>query len=75
MSTRRRDRDEEPVTVTAYPDGPLIVRGDVRVIGEDGEQLPRDRATLALCRCGMSSRAPLCDGTHKVAARRRLRAD
>jgi len=70
-SMRRRDRSDEPVTVTAYPDGPLIVRGDVRVVDEDGAPVPRDRATVALCRCGMSSRAPLCDGTHKVAPRRR----
>jgi hypothetical protein len=72
---RRSDQGGEPVTVTAYPDGPLIVRGDVRVVDEDGEPVPRDRATMALCRCGMSSRAPLCDGTHKVTARRRPRAE
>ncbi len=74
-SMSRRRQGEVSVTVTAYPDGPLIVRGDVEVVGEDGEPVPRDRATLALCRCGMSSRAPLCDGTHKVAARRRPRVD
>jgi hypothetical protein len=74
MSSARSRMSDEPVTVTAYPDGPLIVRGDVRIVGEDGEPVPRERATVALCRCGMSSRAPLCDGTHKVTARRRPRA-
>lgn len=51
-------------------DGPLLVRGPVRVLGPDGEEVPRSRATVAVCRCGLTGRAPWCDGSHKVAARR-----
>ncbi|WP_461023669.1 CDGSH iron-sulfur domain-containing protein [Thalassiella azotivora] len=63
------------MTVTAYPDGPLVVRGGAEVVGEDGRPVGRPRASVALCRCGMSGRAPLCDGSHQVAARARRRRD
>ncbi|MDQ3028747.1 MAG: CDGSH iron-sulfur domain-containing protein [Actinomycetota bacterium] len=64
---------EEPVTVTAYPDGPLILRGSATIRGEDGQELVRTRPTVALCRCGLTSRPPLCDGSHKLTAGRRRR--
>jgi CDGSH-type Zn-finger protein len=65
-----RDREEfagigEP-TVVACPDGPLLVRGDVRLVDADGNTIPRHRRTLALCRCGASNVKPFCDGTHKL---------
>ena len=53
-------------TVRAYPDGPLIVRGDVTILGPDGAPVPRRRATVALCRCGASTIKPFCDGSHKA---------
>ncbi|GAB2476627.1 hypothetical protein GCM10027063_17080 [Promicromonospora xylanilytica] len=56
----------EEVTVTACPDGPLLVRGPAEILGPDGEPVPRTRATVALCRCGGTAIAPWCDGTHKV---------
>jgi CDGSH-type Zn-finger protein len=61
-SGSRRD-----AAVTPYPDGPLLVRGDVDIIGPDGTVLPRRRRTIALCRCGMSALKPFCDGSHKAA--------
>lgn len=73
VPVRRLDVREEPVTITAYPDGPLILRGPATVLGEDGQELLRERPTVALCRCGMTSRPPLCDGSHKLAAGRRRR--
>lgn len=57
---------EERVTVTAYPDGPILVRGGVDLLTPDGEPIPRTRRTVALCRCGLSSIKPFCDGTHKA---------
>ena len=56
---------EEP-TITAYPDGPLLVRGDVGIVDAAGHPLERNRRTVALCRCGVSSIKPLCDGSHKA---------
>jgi len=54
------------VSITAYTDGPLIVRGDVEILDSSGAPVERDRRTVALCRCGVSSIKPFCDGTHKA---------
>ncbi|KHK98741.1 iron-binding protein [Microbacterium mangrovi] len=53
-------------TISPYPDGPLIVRGDVELVTADGTPIAARRRTVALCRCGMSTIKPFCDGTHKV---------
>ena len=58
---------EPNVTITTYEDGPLIVRGEFVVLTQDGEEIDAGRRTVALCRCGLSSRKPFCDGTHKAA--------
>ena len=52
-------------TITPYRDGPLIVRGDFRLVDQDGQEIDPGRRTVALCRCGRSSIKPFCDGTHK----------
>jgi CDGSH-type Zn-finger protein len=54
-------------TLTPYPDGPLLLRGEVDLVTADGEPIPRSRRTVALCRCGLSTIKPFCDGTHKAA--------
>ncbi|QIK64859.1 CDGSH iron-sulfur domain-containing protein [Leucobacter viscericola] len=58
--------DETPI-ITPYPDGPIVVRGEVELRAADGTPIPRKRRTVALCRCGLSSIKPFCDGTHKAA--------
>ncbi|HEX8497404.1 MAG TPA: CDGSH iron-sulfur domain-containing protein [Actinomycetales bacterium] len=60
--------ENAPVRVTVCEDGPFIVRGPVEIVDEQGQPVDRRRATVALCRCGLSGRAPWCDGSHKVAA-------
>jgi CDGSH-type Zn-finger protein len=57
---------EPPVEIVACPNGPLLVRGDVRIRTPDGAEVPRNRRTVALCRCGKSTIKPYCDGTHKL---------
>ena len=64
------DRDDLPAegpgaTITPYRDGPLIVRGDFRLVDQDGTEIDPGRRTVALCRCGKSGIKPFCDGTHK----------
>jgi CDGSH-type Zn-finger protein len=54
------------VTVTPYPDGPLLLRGDFELRHPDGTPVETEQATVALCRCGGSAVKPFCDGTHKV---------
>lgn len=53
-----------PVTVTTYPDGPVVVRGDFTIQGVDGQEIEHGRI-VALCRCGASALKPFCDGNHK----------
>jgi CDGSH-type Zn-finger protein len=64
------EADDAPVqgtgaTITPYRDGPLIVRGDFRLVDQDGVEIDPGRDTIALCRCGKSGIKPFCDGTHK----------
>jgi CDGSH-type Zn-finger protein len=53
-------------TITVTTDGPLLVRGAVRILYADGVDVPVRRRVVALCRCGRSSIQPFCDDTHKV---------
>ncbi len=57
---------EDLPLITPYPDGPLIVRGRVDLRTAEGEPIPQSRRTVALCRCGLSTIKPFCDGTHKL---------
>ena len=64
------DADDAPLpdggaTITPYRDGPLIVRGDFRLVDQDGAEIDPGRDTIALCRCGKSGIKPFCDGSHK----------
>lgn len=54
----------EPVVVTARPNGPLVVMGELRVLDGDGNELSQGPRHF-LCRCGGSQNKPFCDGTHK----------
>jgi uncharacterized Fe-S cluster protein YjdI len=51
------------VEIDAIPDGPLYVRGAVRVTDADGGVFAEQRR-VALCRCGASANKPFCDGSH-----------
>ena len=51
--------------VRIYPNGPILVRGPVQIVGSDGTPVLRRRRVVALCRCGHSALKPWCDGTHK----------
>jgi len=55
-----------PVSITACPDGPLLVRGDLQLFDDDGRPVQPSRRTFALCRCGASAIRPFCDGSHKL---------
>jgi CDGSH-type Zn-finger protein len=64
MDERRQDSPE--TLITPYRDGPLLVRGPVRVQDQNGNEIRIEREIVALCRCGKSRSRPLCDGTHKL---------
>jgi uncharacterized Fe-S cluster protein YjdI len=50
--------------VRVMKDGPLIVKGDFKIIGTDGSEL-RQMKMASFCRCGQSKNMPFCDGTHR----------
>ena len=58
-------RKDDDVEMTPYPDGPILVRGPVRLFDDNGEEVELRRRTIAICRCGRSRIHPFCDGTHK----------
>ena len=60
-------RRADETIITPYRDGPLLVRGPLRMVDQDGNEIRVNTRTVALCRCGRSRRKPFCDGTHKVA--------
>ena len=56
---------DDAVALRSARNGPLYVRGDVRVEREDGT-LIAEGIRMALCRCGATANAPFCDGSHRA---------
>ena len=59
---------EEPpdeLLVVPRPNGPLFLRGRIRIESADGEVI-REDTRVALCRCGGSQNKPFCDGSHRT---------
>lgn len=53
------------VQIKALPNGPYLVKGDIKLVDPTGNEVPvGDRKSIALCRCGGSATKPFCDGTH-----------
>lgn len=68
LSYRRLDGapDEavpEETLVEPWPNGPLFLRGKIRI--ETASGAVREATRVALCRCGQSANKPFCDGTHR----------
>ena len=53
----------EEALIEAQPDGPLYVRGCLRLVDQDG--YARELTRAALCRCGASQNKPFCDNSHR----------
>lgn len=66
MRRRREGSNRDAAFVRVTPDGPLLVRGPLRLLDEHGNEVPTRRRVNALCRCGRSAVQPFCDGTHKI---------
>ena len=63
--------DNEFRVIRLVPNGPMLVRGPVRIELPDGEVVESDRFVVAICACRRSKTYPLCDTSH----RRHQRAD
>ena len=55
----------EELSVQPRPNGPLFLRGKIRIVDARGSVIRQD-ARVALCRCGQSGNKPFCDGTHRA---------
>lgn len=56
--------EDTDIRTRACAGGPLLVRGASTWTDEQGQEHPVTRPVVAVCRCGLSQRAPWCDGTH-----------
>jgi CDGSH-type Zn-finger protein len=52
-------------TIEALPKGPYKVSGTFELQDTTGEQIPSEKKTVFLCRCGGSKTKPFCDGAHR----------
>jgi CDGSH iron-sulfur domain-containing protein 3 len=54
------------VTIQVTKNGPFIVKGPIKVLDSQGNEvpLPAVAGAVALCRCGASMNKPFCDGNH-----------
>ncbi len=59
------ERAPDRNTIEVVPDGPVYVRGRIRLRLPGGEV--REETRVALCRCGASAMKPYCDGSHRAA--------
>jgi Iron-binding zinc finger CDGSH type len=59
-----QETGDEETTVDPRPNGPLFLRGRLRIVDPEGGVI-REDTRVALCRCGGSANKPFCDGTHR----------
>ncbi|MFS0635714.1 CDGSH iron-sulfur domain-containing protein [Mesobacillus foraminis] len=52
------------VQIKVNDNGSLRVSGDVELVDAEGNVF-ETKPTFSLCRCGLSSKKPFCDGSHK----------
>lgn len=51
-------------TIKVNDNGSLRVTGNVELVDAEGNKF-ETKETFSLCRCGLSSKKPFCDGAHK----------
>jgi CDGSH-type Zn-finger protein len=53
------------VKITVRPNGPFRVEGPIVLVDINGQEWDLSgKPAISLCRCGLSSMRPFCDGTH-----------
>lgn len=73
------DPGDRTVVIRCRDNGPLVIDGPAQL--RDGEGRPltppaNAKGNIALCRCGLSTTKPFCDGSHRGQAFRSIiRAD
>ena len=56
-------KESEMVKATVKENGPMLIKGDIEIVGIDGQTEVKSGMT-AICRCGASANKPFCDGAH-----------
>lgn len=52
--------------ITVNSNGSLRIEGDFQIVDKLGNEYGLEgQKTIAICRCGLSSNKPFCDGSHK----------
>ena len=52
--------------LTVLSNGSIKIEGDFEIVDKSGTQYDLGGRTLvSVCRCGLSSNKPFCDGSHK----------
>ena len=52
--------------ITVNNNGSLVIEGDFEIFDKNGNQYDLGgREKVSICRCGLSSNKPFCDGSHK----------
>jgi uncharacterized Fe-S cluster protein YjdI len=59
------NRSREVTEVKVVWGGPLLLRGQIKIVGDDGNVL-RESSRVALCRCGKTRNKPFCDNSHRA---------
>ena len=59
------EEPDEPTTVEVRPNGPLYLRGRLRIQAPGGRMIAEEYR-VALCRCGASENKPFCDNSHRL---------
>lgn len=52
--------------ITVNSNGSLKIEGDFEIVDKNGNVYDLGgRTTISICRCGLSTTKPFCDGSHK----------
>ncbi len=58
------NQNDEKTSIIFFDNGPIQVKGAVKISGQYGEK--ETESAIFLCRCGESKKKPYCDGSHKA---------
>ena len=68
LEARQQVDQDRAASIEVSKDGPYRITGGIRLVDEDGNDLPRaegsSREHFSLCRCGHSQNKPFCSGMH-----------
>ena len=51
--------------ITIKDSGPYLVKGPFTLVDAEGKEFTIDKPMIPLCRCGLSTTQPFCNGTHR----------